>query len=148
MTGTALAMTPLDLNVTPPRQPRAALDGLTFLPRSIDKVRSRLPGGEPGAFNIAGLTQLMLDTLGIPLDAFSAAVADAANDDAVAAYVRAHAAPGAPERWNAIVAAREPRNGNRSEALTVYPWLAERPDLVLVLDVLEEDDHRHFAAPR
>jgi len=91
------------------------------------------------------LTQMMLDTLAIALDAFRAAVAGADDDAAVAAQLRAHAAPGAYERWNALVAARQPRNGNRAEALAVYPWLAEQPELGLILDVLEEDDRRHFA---
>jgi hypothetical protein len=41
-------MTPLNLTVHPPRVPRAELDGLIFLPRTIDKVRATLPGGDIG----------------------------------------------------------------------------------------------------
>jgi hypothetical protein len=39
---------------------------------------------------------------------------------------------------------RQPRNGDRVAALETYPWLGERPDLIVGLDVLAEDDIRHF----
>jgi hypothetical protein len=141
-------MKSLDLTVQPPRTPREQLDGLIFLPRSIDKVRATLPGGNPGAYRIEGLTQAMLETLGVPLDAFTLAVSAADDDDEVAAFLREQAPRSKYATWNAVLCAREPRGGNRAEALTVYPWLAERPDLVLVLDVLEEDDKRSFSATR
>jgi hypothetical protein len=138
-------MTPLDLSKAPPRRPREALDGLLFLPRSIDKVRATLPGGTPGAYRIEGLTQSMLDELGVSLDAFTLVVSAADSDAEIAAYLREHAPPAAYEKWNTWLLAREPRGGNRAEALTVYPWLAQRPDLTLVLDVLDEDDRLAFA---
>jgi hypothetical protein len=141
-------MKSLDLTVQPPRTPREQHDGLIFLPRSIDKVRATLPGGNPGAYRIEGLTQAMLETLGVPLDAFTLAVSAADDDDEVAAFLREQAPRSKYATWNAVLCAREPRGGNRAEALTVYPWLAERPDLVLVLDVLEEDDKRSFSATR
>ncbi len=128
-------MTPLDLTDQPPRPPRDELDGLIFLPRSIDKVRATLPGGNIGAYQIARLTQSMLDELGVTLDVFTLAVA---------AFLREHARPGSYDRWNAFISTCEPRGGNRAEALTVFPWLGERPDLVLILDVLTEDDRRTF----
>jgi hypothetical protein len=139
-------MTPLNLTLAPPRSPRAELDGVIFLARSIDKVRATLPGGDPGAYRVAGLTQTMLDVLRIELDAFTRAVGAAAGDDDVVAFVREHAAPGTIGRWNELVARREPREGNRAEALGIYPWLAGRPDMLLVLDVLEEDDRLSFAS--
>ncbi|HEV2739744.1 MAG TPA: DUF5069 domain-containing protein [Candidatus Elarobacter sp.] len=138
-------MDPLDLTTAPPRSPREALAGIVFLPRTIDKVRATLPGGAAGAYNIAGFSQMMLDALGIELDAFRAAVSDAANDDAVAAFVSAATSPDRIEPWNALVLARLPRNGDRNAAFEAYPWLRDRPDLVLALDVLEEDDRQHFA---
>ena len=141
-------MKSLDLTVQPPRTPREQLDGLIFLPRSIDKVRATLPGGNPGAYRIEGLTQAMLETLGVPLDAFTLAGSAADDDDEGAAFLREQAPRSKYATWNAVLCAREPRGGNRAEALTVYPWLAERPDLVLVLDVLEEDDKRSFSATR
>jgi hypothetical protein len=38
-------MDPLDLTVTPPRSPYQMLEGLYMLPRTIDKLRAKLPGG-------------------------------------------------------------------------------------------------------
>src|ERR1039458_3327751 len=40
-------MKPMTLSDKPPRKPRAELAGVVFLPRSIDKVRATLPGGDP-----------------------------------------------------------------------------------------------------
>jgi hypothetical protein len=141
-------MKPLDLTIKPPRAPREELDGLIFLPRSIDKVRAALPGGNPGEYRIEGLTQTMLDTLGIPLDAFTLGVSAADDDAEVAAFLRERTAPAAYESWNALVTKREPRGGNRAEAIQIYPWLRDRPDIILVLDVLAEDDRLAFAATR
>jgi hypothetical protein len=137
-------MEALDLTVAPPRPPRAELAGVVFLPRSIDKVRATLPGGKLGLYQIQGFTQMMLDTLGISLESFSAAVGKAAGDEDVAAFVRTNTMSQERAKWNTFIAAREPRGGNRTEALEVYPWLATRPDLILSLDVLEEDDKQIF----
>jgi hypothetical protein len=87
----------------------------------------------------------MLDEVGVTLEAFTLAVSAADDDHEVATFLRERAQPGSYDRWNAFIATREPRGGNRAEALTVFPWLAERPDLTLVLDVLSEDDKRTFA---
>jgi len=138
-------MDPLDLTKAPPRAPRAELAGIVFLPRTVDKVRATLPGGALGAYNIPGFSQMLLDALGIELDAFRAVVADAANDDAVGAFVSASTSPDRVAEWNAMLLARLPRNGDRNAAHEAYPWLHERPDLVLAVDVLEEDDRQHFA---
>jgi hypothetical protein len=138
-------MQPLDLTTAPPRAPREALAGIVFLPRTIDKVRATLPGGAQGAYNVPGFSEMMLEALGIELEAFRAAVADAANDDAVAKFVTASTSPDRVAAWNTIILARLPRNGDRNAAHEAYPWLRQRPDLILALDVLEEDDRQHFA---
>jgi hypothetical protein len=141
-------MEALDLTQAPPRAPHAQLDGLIFLPRSIDKARATLPGGDPGAYRIEGFTQRMLDTLGVSREQFVTSVGAAADDAEVAAFLRAHADPAAYAAWNAFISRRAPSGGNRTEAEERYPWLASRPDIVLALDVLEEDDKLSFAARR
>ncbi|MEA2787145.1 MAG: hypothetical protein QOF71_3249 [Candidatus Eremiobacteraeota bacterium] len=141
-------MQPLDLTIAPPRAPREALAGIVFLPRTIDKVRATLPGGDKGAYDIPGISTMMLEALGLELDALRAAVADAADDDGVARLVQRSTSPERIAAWNAMLAARLPRGGDREAAYETYPWLRERADLPLVLDVLEEDDRRHFAQPR
>src|SRR5271165_4783239 len=137
-------MEPLDLTIGPPRPPRAELAGVIFLPRSIDKARAALPGGNLGPYQMQGFTQMMLDALGISLESFTHAVAQAASDEDVANFVRRNTMAQERTKWNTFIGAREPRGGNRVEALRDYPWLPSRPDLILVLDVLEEDDKQTF----
>ena len=135
----------LDLTIAPPRAPRAALAGIVFLPRTIDKVRATLPGGSLGAYAIPGFSQMMIEALGMDVAAFTAAVAGAGSDDDVARFVQASTSLERIEQWNALILARLPRNGDRNAAYEAYPWLRERPDLVLAVDVLEEDDRQHYA---
>ena len=139
-------MDSLDLSKQPPRSPRAELDGVIFLPRSIDKARAYLAGGNRNGYNIPGVTGGMLERFGISNDDFVAAVGAASNDADVVAFVRRHASQTTVDEWNAFVEAREPRgNRNLPEVLEIYPWLKEQPDLKLVLDILAEDDRRIFA---
>jgi hypothetical protein len=137
-------MEPLDLSIAPPRPPRGELAGVVFLPRSIDKVRATLPGGKLGPYNIAGFTQMMLDALGISLESFTSCVAKANDDEDVARFIRTNTMAQERTKWNTFLEAREPRGGNRVEAIETYPWLASRPDLILALDVLAEDDKQIF----
>jgi len=137
-------MTPLNLRIAPPRPPRATAGGVIFLPRSIDKARASLPGGNLGEYTIEGLTQVMLEQLGVGIPAFTAAV-EAARDDAdVVAFVSERASQAAIDEWNASILKRLSRGGNRAEALVAHPWLHSRPDLTLSVDVLEEDDRQSF----
>lgn len=140
-------MEPIDLSKQPPRAPRAELDGIIFLPRSIDKARAHLPGGNRNEYNIPGITGQMLERFGISHDDFVAAVRTAAIEADVVAFVRRHASQSTIDDWNAWVNARQPR-GNRDlpEVHATYPWLKERPDLMLALDILAEDDRRFYAS--
>lgn len=140
-------MEPLDLSKHPPRAPRAELDGIVFLPRSIDKARAYLPGGNRNGYNVPGVTGGMLDRFGISHEDFIAAVGSAATDADVLAFVRGRVSQPTIDEWNAFVKAREPR-GNRDlpEVQAIYPWLKDKPELRLVLDILAEDDRRTYAA--
>jgi hypothetical protein len=138
-------MGPLDLRSVPPRPPRDELAGALFLPRSIDKVRATFPGGYLGDYTIEGFTEMMLDEFGIPLADFTACVRNAGSDEDVAAFVAARAKPGSVEVWNAFLRERLPARGDRAVAEQRYPWLASRPDMILALDVLLEDDRLAFS---
>jgi hypothetical protein len=139
-------MDAMTLAKQPPREPWAQLGGVIFLPRSIDKARAHQSGGDPGPYVMRGFTTMMLEHLGITMDVFCGAVASAENEDDVVTFMLANTTPEKIAAWNAFVSKRQPRNGDRVSALEVYPWLGERPDLILGLDVLEEDDKRYFAA--
>ncbi|GAC1309760.1 MAG: hypothetical protein NVSMB21_16720 [Vulcanimicrobiaceae bacterium] len=138
-------MEPLDLTLAPPRQPRAELAGIIFLPRSIDKVRATLPGGKLGAYAIEGFTETMLRIFEISLSDFTTAVREAASDDEVAAFVTSRVDADAIASWHAYALQRRPRGGNRDEAIAAYPFLAGRDEIGISLDVLEEDDRVAFA---
>jgi hypothetical protein len=130
-------MDPLDLSQQKPRTTRAELAGITFLPRSIDKFRAALPGGNLNGYSIEGFTGKMLKDLGIAPDAFQAAVAEAQTDDDVVAFVRAHAVTGGADAWNDYALNRELYLGNRTEAIAENPWLADHPEIVKSLDFLQ-----------
>jgi Domain of unknown function (DUF5069) len=130
-------MEPLDLSNSHPRKARAELAGITFLPRSIDKFRAALPGGNLAGYSIEGFTGRMLESLGIAPDAFQAAVAAATTDDDVAAFVREHAVPGGADAWNSFVLNREVYGGDRAEAVAEHPWLADHPEIRLSIDFLQ-----------
>ena len=139
------AMTPLDLTLAPPRDPRAELAGVIFLPRSIDKLRAELPGGNPGVYTVAGFTEMMFEQLGIELATITAEIASAETEAKIAAFVQGATTPEKIAAWNAFVSQRQPRGGNRVEARAIFPWIDEHPELTLALDLLREDDRRLFA---
>ena len=56
-------MEPLDLSKAPPRRTRDEIAGVVFLPRSIDKFRAALPGGNLSGYTIEGFTEKMLGEL-------------------------------------------------------------------------------------
>jgi hypothetical protein len=140
-------METLDLTKSPPRSPREQLDGLANLPRSIDKMRAHLPGGNPGVYNIKGFTILMLETIGVTEDQFRDAVAQAKSDDDVAAWLRAHANTEKYQEFNdrvlnrrvADIKARDPEGYAKR-----YPISTTRPDIEFMVDMLEADDKEMF----
>jgi len=135
-------MEPLDLSKGRPRATRAELAGITFLPRSIDKFRAALPGGNLAGYTIEGFTTTMLEKLGITPAALQAVVAAAASDEDVARYMREHAVAGGADAWNEYARNRELYLGNRAEAIAENPWLAEHPEIKYSLDFLQYmEDH-------
>jgi hypothetical protein len=135
-------MEPLDLSRARPRATRAELAGITFLPRSIDKFRAALPGGNLAGYTIEGFTTKMLESLGIMPAALQAVVAAAESDEDVASYVLEHAVAGGAAAWNEYARNRELYLGNRAEAIAENPWLADHPEITFSLDFLQYmEDH-------
>jgi Domain of unknown function (DUF5069) len=137
---------PLDLTKRPPRSARATLDGLVMLPRTIDKMRALLPGGNIGEYHIDGFSGRMMKLIGIEPDALAAEVARAATEDEVAAWVRAHATAGSYDEANRVLLNRsfediEP--GRRSEFAAKYPRHAEVASRK-ICDIIDADDAALF----
>jgi hypothetical protein len=83
-------MEPLDLTTSPPRGPREAMLGLTFMPRTIDKIRAEMPGGTIGPYlnESRGISAFMCRRIGVDMEALRAAVIAAKDDGEVETWLR------------------------------------------------------------
>jgi hypothetical protein len=139
-------MEALDLAQTAPRSPREKLLGVSFLPRTIDKFRGELPGGNLAGYFTdyqQGLSSYVLHKLGVSVEDFRALIARAKNEDEVVAWLRDHANISAADNINARLESIRIDTLAPDARATVeknHPWLKGRTDIVTVLDMLEEDD--------
>lgn len=123
----------LDLSKDVPRSPFTELGGLPWLARLIDKVRAKHAGtlGEYTPFPCGG-DKRFLSTMGLDAEALEAEIKRGASDEEVAAWVKAHQAPDAPEKLqayrNGMLA---PVTGEMAEYLKgmVAELAKARPDL-------------------
>ncbi len=143
-------MEPLDLRTKPPRSCHAELDGLMLMPRTIDKLRAQLPGGDPGVYfingPIKGISGYLLDRLGVGEAELREAVAAAASEDDVAAWLRRHTDAAQYPAINATLRRIKPKHAEdetyfRSEYAAT---MAARPDLEFIIDIVDADDERIF----
>ncbi len=139
-------MEPLDLSVKPPRGPREQLLGVAFLPRTIDKMRGQLPGGNLARYIVdmpTGFSAFVLSKLGVDLAAMKAEVARAATEDDVVAWLRAHAdlsqAASINEKLEKFEIGRLPET-EQASVRDFHPVLAGRPELTRFMDIFEADD--------
>jgi hypothetical protein len=147
-------MEPLDLSVRPPRSCYEELDGLALMPRTIDKLRALLPGGNPGVYfingKITGISGHLLRYLGVDEGALSAAIAEAADEDEVAAWLRAHTdAAQYPALNDAFRRAKLKHVEDLAYVTEIYAeTLAQHPDLVHMMDIIDADDRRMFGVTK
>jgi Domain of unknown function (DUF5069) len=142
---------PLDLTVRPPRSGYVELDGLMVLPRTIDKLRAQLPGGNPGVYfingRIKGISGYLLERLGVSEAGLLAAVARATTEDEIAAWLRERTDASQYPAINATLRRIRPKHAQdevyfrREYAET----LAQHPDLDFIVDIVDADDRRLFA---
>ena len=137
-------MEPLDLTKRPPRRPREQLDGLAFMPRTIDKIRATLPGGNPGAYKVAGFSARLLERMGVDEEDLRGVVREASSDQDVANWLRAHTDMAKYPEHNAYFESlvheklKDPAGFDER-----YP-VRKRLGLSKLLDVLEADDRESF----
>ena len=138
-------MTPLDLTVHKPRSVRATILGFYFLPRTVDKLRAELPGGNIGPYlnHDTGFSAFVVRRLGLDMNEFREAVAKAPDEDAVvewlAARVDASTAPALNAKLETFVVERM----SAEDQVLVrerHPVMAAKPELSKILDILEADD--------
>ncbi len=138
-------MTPLDLRTDRPRGPRETVLGFYFLPRTIDKLRAELPGGSLGAYlnHDRGFSAYVVRRLGLEMDDFRKAVAEAPDEAAVvewlAARVDVETAPAFNAKLETFVVERMSPEDQRL-IRERHPVMAARGDLSKILDILVADD--------
>lgn len=141
-------MTALDLSAAPPRSGKLAAEGIVFLPRTIDKVRALLPGGNPGSYKLAGFSQTMFEMLGIDEQKFIEVVTRATTDEHVIDFIRYTSGGEKIADWNDYVTARSIRDdAHRADLEERYPVLRTNKHVTSLLDLLDLDDQASFATP-
>jgi hypothetical protein len=124
--------------------------GFYFLPRTIDKLRAGLPGGDPGAYinEERGFSAYVVRRIGLDMNELRQAVAEAPDEAALvewlAARVDATAAPAINAKLETFVVERMSAN-DQLLVRSRHPVMATRPDLSKVLDILDADDREAFA---
>jgi len=143
-------MDPLDLRTRAPRSCYAELDGLMLMPRTIDKLRAQLPGGDSGGYfingRIKGISGYLLERLGIDEEDLREAIARAATDDDVAAWLRRRSDRSQYPNINATLRRIRPKHA-QDEAFFRNEYaetLRRHPDLEFIVDIVEADDRRRF----
>jgi hypothetical protein len=131
----------------PPRAPREELDGLVLMPRTIDKIRATLPGGDLGPYHIApGLSQVLLDTIGVELSALRVAVMRADSDDDISAWLQTHADRSKYQHANLLLTELRHEHiapEHRAHFESLYPeYLRSR--YAVAFDLLEADDRELY----
>lgn len=145
-------MNPLDLTKSPPRSCYEQLDGLMLMPRTIDKLRAFLPGGNPGGYFIngpmKGVSGYLLERLGIQESDLLTAIAGARDENDVAAWVCAHTDASQYPAINETLRRIKPKHAHDPATFAqIYAeTLAAHPDLEYILDIIEADDRRMFQA--
>lgn len=143
-------MEPLDLTVKPPRGCYEELDGLMFMPRTIDKVRAMLDGGKKGEYiinaQVTGISGFLLERLGITEAELREAVQNAENDEAVAAWLRTRVDTSLYPKLNATLPRISLEHATDPEFVRNFykETLAEKPHLKTMFEIIEADDRRMF----
>ncbi len=143
-------MEPLDLSKRPPRSCYEELDGLMLMPRTIDKLRANLPGGNPGGYfingKIKGISGFLLEQLGISEADLLQAVQDAKSDEDIALWLRERVDPSTYPGLNHILRRIAPRHAEDPAYFReVYAEvLQSQPELEKIVDIIDADDRRMF----
>jgi hypothetical protein len=138
-------MTPLDLREHAPRSTREAILGFYLLPRTIDKLRAELPGGNLGNYlnHDTGFSAFVVKRLGLDMNEFRDAVAHAPDEAGVTEWLAARIDPGAAGALNAKLETFVVERMSPADQQLIrerHPVMANRPDLSKILDILDADD--------
>ena len=144
-------MDSLDLRTRPPRSCYDELDGLMFMPRTIDKLRAQLPGGHSGEYfingPIKGMSAYLLERLDISEADLLETIRAAKSEDEIAVWLRAHTDRAEYPRINQTIRHIKPKHAeDEAYFRALYArTLAEHPELEFIVDIIDTDDRRMFA---
>jgi hypothetical protein len=117
-----------------------------MMPRTIDKMRARLPGGNLGQYQVIGTSIRLLDAIGVNEADLQEVVARASTDDDVAQWLRANAKTQAYEAVNKLLGERRLKDVDPEDFHRRYPVSKGLPPDTRLFDMLERDDSISFPA--
>lgn len=143
-------MTPLDLRKHPPRGPREMMLGFYLLPRTVDKLRAELPGGNLGKYlnHDTGFSAYVVRRLGLDMNESRRVVASAPNEGKVVDWLAARVDTTVAASLNAKLETFVLERMSSDDQVLVrqrHPVMEIRSDLWKILDILEAEDERAFA---
>jgi hypothetical protein len=144
-------MEPLDLKRQPPRGPRETMLGVMFLPRTIDKLRAELPGGDLAGYFTdwkLGISSYLMHKLKLDFDELRAVVESAQNEDAVIAWLRPRIDPAIVDELNGKLMGMKLNPQNRGIVETNQAIAKTFPDNTPLFEVLEADEAHRFGTSR
>jgi hypothetical protein len=132
-----------------PRSPYERLGEYVHLPRLIDKARLHHKGLLDGYnYKTVGFDKHLLGFLKVDPDAFEKAAHELENDDAVLAWIRAHAVAHTPDeiaQWNQMMISRHPDTAVKKARFNHFLKEAGgegRKDIRTYFDLIEFDEGR------
>jgi len=121
-----------------------------LMPRTIDKLRAQLPGGNPGEYyingQIKGISGYLLERLGIGEAELLDRIAALPSEDEVALWLRERADASQYPTINATLRRIKPKHAQDEAWLRneYADTLAAHPELEYIVDILDADDRRRF----
>jgi len=141
----------MDLTRSAPRSPYNELGGITFLPRSIDKMRAFI-AGTAGPYNAkTGYSTSLFEVLGVSADEFEQIVRESPSDEAVLESLQARKSLSEAEitDWNRRSINRTPTDDAgwaRHWKMLEDAGYGDRKDARTMFDRLDLDDGREVPA--
>jgi hypothetical protein len=121
-----------------------------LLPRTIDKLRAYLPGGNPGEYfingKIKGISGYLLERLGVEEGALLEVVGRVADDAEVARWLSDHADSAQYPALNETLRRIRPKHAEDPAyfAQIYAETLTQHPELERIIDIIDADDRRMF----
>jgi hypothetical protein len=139
----------------PPRSPYQKMKGLFMMPRTIDKLRAKVPGGRIGTYTVhgsspllPGLSLVLLDGIGVTEDRLFDVVQKASVENEIADWLGKNADLSNIESVNAkllgrciedVLAVVPP-----AVIAKVYPFMEKMTKTTPMFEVLLQDDRLMF----